>query len=204
MTPEEQEKLMDHEYDGIQEFDNSLPLWWKYGFYFTIVFGIVYLFIFHIFETEPLSKGEYKQELQAAFDQYKELPSFMTTEADRVANVDVTFELLTDKESIEAGRKIFTGSKSLCYTCHGVNAQGMIGPNLTDDYWIHGCDPVTLAKNITTGFPLKGMGQYGSGQRMSARELNQVVSYLVSVRGSKPENPKPIDPLREFNCTPKQ
>lgn len=201
MTPEEKEKLMDHEYDGIQEFDNNLPLWWKYGFYFTIVFAICYLLIYHVFNIEPLSRDEYKSEIQTAYNDTKELPSFMVTTEDLVANVDNTFQLLNDKESIEAGRKIFTSNRSLCYTCHGINAQGLVGPNLTDDFWIHGCDPKQIAKNITTGFPVKGMNTFGSGARLTSKELNQVVSFLVSLHGSNPANAKPIDPTREVQCS---
>jgi len=200
MTPEEKDKLMDHEYDGIQEFDNNLPGWWKYGFYFTILVGIIYLFVYHIFQSAPLQGEEYKTEMQASYDQTKVLPSFIDAGAAAADEAEANFVLLTDQESIKAGSDIFHSTRNLCYTCHGPEGQGLVGPNLTDGKWIHGCDPKLLARNITTGFPIKGMQPYGSGQRLTSTQLHQVIAYLVSIRGTNPPNPKPIDPTRELDC----
>ncbi len=199
MTPEEQEKLMDHEYDGIQEFDNNLPGWWTYGFYFCILFAFVYMIIYYVVGWAPVQEGEYKEEMQTAYNQYKLTPSFLNTSG-LSYDVDATFELLKDEEAIAAGKSIFTSNKSLCYTCHGPEGQGLVGPNLTDEYWRNGCDVKQIAKNITTGFPIKGMVPFGSGQKLSAKELNQVVAFLYSIRGSNPANPKPIDPTRDIKC----
>lgn len=181
MTPDEKDKLMDHEYDGIQEFDNNLPGWWLYGFYFTIVFAVVYILAYHVYDWAPLPEEEYREELQAAYNETKMIPAFMD-ETGGLANYH--FQLLTDVESIEAGKKLFTSNKALCYTCHGPEGQGLVGPNLTDGYWMNGCDPEKISKNIITGFPDKGMVPFGSGARMSNKEVNQLVAFIVSIKGT--------------------
>ena len=110
-------------------------------------------------------------------------------------------EPLTDEASLAAGRAIFEG-KGLCYTCHRKDLGGQVGPNLTDEYWLHGCGLPTILNNIRTGFPAKGMIPYGSGKPLSDEELLQVASYVLSMQGSRPSNPKPVDQSRAKPCEP--
>ena len=116
------------------------------------------------------------------------------------AGSDVDMERLTDEVSLAAGKAIFEGPKGLCYTCHRKDLGGQVGPNLTDEYWLHGCDLSTIVGNIRTGFPLKGMIPYGSGRRMSDEDLLQVASYVLSMQGTNLLNPKAVDPERAQVC----
>lgn len=187
---EKKDELLDHDADGIQEFDNNLPKWWLYGFYITIIFGIGYMYYFHI-GGGPSSKQEWEQEMAEAATVKASMP-----EAPKKA---VT--VLTDAKSIAAGKAIFTG-ENLCNTCHRDDLGGLVGPNLTDDTWIHGCSVEEIIKNITTGFPEMGMIPYGSNQKLSDEQLLQVASFIISMKGSNPPDPKPIDPAREVQCPP--
>jgi len=81
---------------------------------------------------------------------------------------------------------------------------GLVGPNLTDEYWIHGCSIQEIAQNITTGFPEKGMLAYGSNNNLTDEQLLQVASYVISKKGSNPPDAKPIEPDREIICPPSQ
>lgn len=195
-TPPTKDELLSHDADGIREFDNALPRWWLYGFYFTIAFSVVYLANYHVLPSpwfgQPSIVAEYAAELDAAARAGAGRPAAPASTAAVAA--------LTDAESLAKGEAIFNGMRNLCHTCHRKDLGGLIGPNLTDDLWMHGCTPVEMMKNVTTGFPPKGMLPYGSGQPLSDEELLQVVSYVLSRNGTSPANPKAVDPDREKAC----
>src|SRR5690606_40516369 len=107
---------------------------------------------------------------------------------------------LTDAESLAKGEALFNGDRQLCSTCHRTDLGGLIGPNLTDEMWLHGCSVQEVALNVKTGFPLKGMLPSGSGQALTDDELLQVVSFVLSKRGSNPTAPKAVDPTRDKEC----
>jgi cytochrome c oxidase cbb3-type subunit 3 len=198
MDQEEKDKLMDHEYDGIQEFDNNLPSWWLNGFYFTVVFGIIYLIMFEFTNSSPNMEAEYKSEMFAAYRQYNTaeyLANLSGTEVKKKA--DAVLELSQSAIVIEAGKALYHSPKALCFTCHGDVGQGLVGPNLTDKFWMHGGKLADVYKSIRTGYPDKGMMQYGSGQKLTDDELQQLVSYIASLQGTNPANPKPLDALRD-------
>ena len=190
---EKNEILEGHEADGIQELDNDLPLWWFVGFVFTVVFGLGYV-VNYMLSEGPSSKAEYDREV-AAWKKPGEM------DAAAMANLP-PIEPRTDFKALDTGRQIFEGQRNTCYTCHRVDLGGQVGPNLTDEYWIHGCDMRTIMKNISTGFPLKGMLPYGNGNKLTDEELLDVASYIISKKGSNPANPKPNDPARELKCSP--
>lgn len=193
MTDPNRDKLLSHEADGIREFDNALPRWWLYGFYFTIVFAAVYLVNYHVLPEPFFGKRTVVQEWEAdVAEAAKRFPKATTAAG--------SFAVRTDAESLAKGEAIFNGMRNLCHTCHRKDMGGVIGPNLTDDNWLHGCATGDLATNIKTGFPVKGMLPYGSGQPLTDEELEQVVSYIFSKRGSNPTNPKAIDPARDKEC----
>jgi len=199
MAQQEKDRLLDHDADGIREFDNDLPRWWLYGFYFTIIMSVIYVFYYQIY-TGPdwniLWYGPRGQANEYAA-QVEEAKSMIAASPKRSASKAV---LLTDVESMAKGKAIFNSMDNLCYTCHREDLGGQIGPNLTDDYWIHGCSLENIMTSITTGYPEKGMLPYGSSNKLSNDQLQQVASYVVSMRGTNPPEPKPIEEGREVPC----
>ena len=187
---DDKDKLLDHEYDGIRELDNHMPRWWVLGFYFTIAFSVVYMIYYHI-AGGPSSDQEYQAEMAASPQKAQAT----------VAVVDAGLKPLTDAASLAAGEKLYVAQT--CSACHNANLGGLVGPNLTDDYWIHGCDYATVMNNVKKGFQQKGMMPYGNGKPLQDNELQQLVSYIFSKRGSNPPGAKPIDPEREKKCAAK-
>lgn len=187
------DELLDHNVDGIREFDNALPRWWLYGFYFTIAFAAVYMLNYHLLP-KPLwgHKGmiaEYEAELLAT-------PK-PTVNAALDASAIVP---LTDSASLERGRAIFEGADNVCAACHRADLGGLIGPNLTDAYWRHGCTTAAIVTSIKTGYPLKGMQPFGTGKPLTDQQVLEVASYVSSKAGSSPVNPKPIDASDDVSC----
>jgi cytochrome c oxidase cbb3-type subunit III len=181
-----------HDYDGIRELNNRLPPWWIYGFYLTIVFAAVYLWRYHISHTAPLSAQEYTNAVKAADSRIKE---YLKNKGENIDETTVT--LLHDPADLAAGKAIFTRD-GLCPTCHGKDGSGMVngapgvGPNLTDDYWLHGGSIRDIFKTIKYGVASKGMPQWGN--LFSAKEVAQIASYVKSLHGSNPAVHKSPDP----------
>ena len=177
---EEDSILLDHDYDGIKELDNNLPPWWKYGFYLTIIVGVIYLFNFHVLGLGDLQGTEYEKEMaQAKLD----VDAFMKTSAN---NVDEnTVKLMTDASDLAAGKEVFIAS---CVACHGKGGEGTVGPNLTDDYWLHAGGVQDIFKSIKYGWVEKGMKSWK--EDLSPMQISQVTSFIKSLRGTNPANPK--------------
>jgi len=180
MRPVSQEAELDlgHEYDGIRELNNRLPPWWLYGFYVTIIVAVIYLWRFHISHTGPSSKEEYDRSVTAAEMEIKE---YLAKKGDAVDENTVT--LLTEAQDITEGKRIFTTS---CASCHKETGAGDVGPNLTDDYWLHGSDIKSVFKTIRYG--INAMPQWQN--QYSNKQIAQVASYVKSLHGSNPANPK--------------
>ena len=191
---ENKNQLLGHEADGIREFDNALPRWWLYGFYFTILFAVAYVVNYHVLSTPLLGKKSIAAEYQAEMDEAARLAA----NRPGAAKGKVAF---TDAANLAAGQAIFEGQRNLCHTCHRKDLGGLVGPNLTDELWRHGCSVDEMVQNVTTGFPPKGMLPFGSTQRLTDKELLQVVSYVISKHNSNPNNPKAIDPELDKPCT---
>lgn len=192
---QKKDELLDHEYDGIREFDNALPRWWLYGFYFTIAFSVVYVVNYHVLPTPLWGKPGMVAEYDAEVADAERLAASRPKAAGPVVAA-----VLTDADSLGKGKALFEGA-NLCAACHREDMGGLVGPNLTDDLWIHGCTPAEMVKNIATGFPAQGMLPYGSGTALSDEELLQVVSYIVSKKGTNPPDPRAVDPAREKACS---
>lgn len=169
-----------HDYDGIRELDNRLPGWWIWGFYCCIMFGMVYLWRYHISHTAPLSIAEYKEAVAAAEEAKAE---YLAKAANLVDENSV--KLLTSADDMAAGKKIFT---STCFACHGADGGGGVGPNLTDSYWLHGGDIQSVFKTIKYGWPDKGMKSWKDDY--SPQQIAQLASYVRSLHGTKPAAPK--------------
>ncbi len=192
--PLTQEAALDlgHDYDGIRELNNRLPPWWLWGFYFTILFAAVYLWRYHVSHTAPLSAQEYTNAVHSADERVKE---YLKKKGENIDETSVTF--LNDPADLAAGKAIFTRD-GLCPTCHGKDGSGMVngapgvGPNLTDEYWLHGGSIKDIFKTIKYGVPNKGMPQWGN--QFSAREVAQIASYVRSLQGTNPAVHKQPDP----------
>ncbi|MFN4233528.1 MAG: cbb3-type cytochrome c oxidase N-terminal domain-containing protein [Bacteroidia bacterium] len=175
----EKDILLDHNYDGIKELDNSLPPWWKYGFYFTIVWSIIYLIYYHL-GSGPSSEKEYNDEVALAQLQIEE---YMKKSANAVDENSVT--LASDASSLDAGKSIYMDN---CAACHGRLGEGGVGPNLTDDYWLHGGSIKDVFKTIKYGVPAKGMKSWQA--ELSPSQIRQVASFIKSLHGTNPPNAK--------------
>ncbi len=164
--------IKDHEYDGIKELDNDLPPWWKWLFILTIVFAVVYLVRLFVFQSDDLiQNSEYKAEMA----------NFKPKEA-------IPFEviLLTDEISLAAGKETWT---KICSVCHLMDGGGLVGPNMTDKYWIHGNKVNDLFNTVTTGYPDKGMISYK--EQLSPKQRLEVTSYILTkIQGTTPITPK--------------
>jgi cytochrome c oxidase cbb3-type subunit 3 len=176
----EADVLLDHDYDGIKELDNALPPWWKWGFYFTIIVAVIYLFRFHVTKTGPTPLEEYDHEMRIAA---AKMENFRKNSKEAFDEKTVT---LADAIGITAGKKIFTGT---CFPCHGNNGEGnAVGPNLTDKYWLHGGSLGNVFKTISIGVPDKGMQAWG--KNFSPTDIRNLASFVLSLQGTNPANAK--------------
>jgi len=176
----EADVLLDHDYDGIKELDNALPPWWKWGFYFTLVVAVLYMFRFHVWKTGPTPEDEYNREMTVAAAQLENI---------RMSNKETYDEktvTMADAKGIAEGKKIFSGT---CFPCHGANGEGnAVGPNLTDNYWLHGGAIGSVFKTITNGVPDKGMQAWG--KTFSPTDIKNLASFVLSLQGTNPANAK--------------
>ena len=209
---EDKDKMTDHEYDGIRELDNDLPRWWLYMFYISIVIAVVYMFYYHVFDIGYLSADEYKKEMDPNYQRVKEADAKLlgvfheyhspyynpgeTTPASEAgdrgeyvelsaASDTMTYLALTEAAAIESGKKVYDKN---CVQCHGKLGEGGIGPNLTDEYWLHGGDVTDIVKTIKYGFPAKGMVAWRGTIR--PEQILEVSSYIKTIHGTNPPNAK--------------
>lgn len=176
----EEEILLDHDYDGIKELDNNLPPWWKYGFYLTILVAVIYLINYHITGTAPLQKQEYSNSIRKA---EAEIAEYMKKSAN---NVDEnTVRMLTGAADLAEGKSLFVGA---CAACHGKLGEGGVGPNLTDQYWIHGGSIRDIFKTIKYGWPDKGMKSWK--EDYSPVQIAQITSFIRTLSGTNPPKAK--------------
>jgi cytochrome c oxidase cbb3-type subunit 3 len=193
----DRDELLDHEADGIREFDNDLPRWWLYGFYLTIVFSVIYLVNYHVLSTPffgaPTVVAEYEADMKA-------VTALQAAHRSRTPGAAAVSTVLTDPPSLEKGRAIFESPSSLCSSCHRPDLGGLVGPNLTDEGWLHGCKLNDVVTSIRTGYPTRGMLPFGGGTALSDEQLRQLASYVLSKRGALPAAPKPADPERDKSC----
>lgn len=176
----EADVMLDHDYDGIRELDNALPPWWKWGFYFTIVVGIIYLFRFHVVKTGPTPLDEYDHEMKIAAAQMEDYRK------NRKESFDEKTVTLANAEGLADGKKIYAGT---CFPCHGANGEGnAVGPNLTDKYWLHGGSLGEVFKTINLGVPDKGMQAWG--KQFSPTDIRNLATFVLSLQGTQPANAK--------------
>jgi len=177
---EEKDIMMDHAFDGIVELDNPTPAWFMGLFYSTILFAVVYLLNYHVFEWSPLQDEEYAIEMKAA-DVTK--AAFLAKSGELID--ENTVKVSTDPGVIAAGKAIYTQN---CVACHGNLGQGIVGPNLTDDSWIHGGTVNAIFKTLKYGVPEKGMIAWE--KTLTPKQTSDVSNFILSLQGSNPPNPK--------------
>lgn len=173
--------LLDHEYDGIRELDNPPPFWLLSLFYVSVVFSIAYGAYYFWLGIGDSQAVEYEKEVAAAQINQQNKPQVNAFDESNIV-------IFTDEENLNAGAEIF--ATKTCTTCHGTNGQGnAIGPNLSDEYWIHGNTANELFQVVKNGVPTKGMTPF-KGQ-LSPKQITQVLSYvLTKIQGSNPAGAK--------------
>lgn len=174
--------IQGHRYDGIKEYDNPMPGWWLWIFWATVLFAPVYILGVHAFGfinsyQDDLAEGE--AELQAVRDAYEQANPTFTADEETLAGY------VGDPAAIEAGSQIFATN---CSPCHGNAGQGLIGPNLTDHYWIHGHRNTDLFEVITNGVVAKGMTPWGAV--LTPEQRAQVIAFIRSIQDSNPPGAK--------------
>ncbi len=169
-----------HDYDGIRELDNRLPPWWLYGFYLCIIFACVYLWRTEVSHSAPSTIEEYQASVAEAAVAKE---AYLAKAKSSVDESSVKF--LTGASDIESGKKIFT---TVCAACHLADGGGIVGPNLTDDYWLHGGSIQDIFKTIKYGWPEKGMKSWKDDY--SPLQIAQLASFVKSLHGTKPAAPK--------------
>ena len=180
-TPIEREKdiMFEHDFDGIRELDSKIPPWFAWLFILTIIFAAYYMIDYHIVGSGQVMAEEYNEEVRIASLEREALiksGAFVNEE---------TVTLLTDPAGLEAGKNIF---QTNCIACHAADGGGIVGPNLTDDYWIHGGGIKNVFKVIKYGVVEKGMIAWQT--QLNPNQIQEVASYVLSLHGTTPAAPK--------------
>lgn len=180
---EEHSLVMEHKFDGIAELNNPTPAWFMVLFYGTILFAIGYLLNYHVFNYGKLQDEEYVAEVEKAAE---DKAAFLANPVNSASAVNENnIEQSKDAAVLKNGQALFA---TRCPPCHGDQAQGLVGPNLTDEYWLHGGKIKDVFKTIKYGVPEKGMIAWEKS--MSAQQISDIANYVMSLQGTKPANPK--------------
>lgn len=177
---EVEDKILDHNYDGILEYNNPLPRWWVGLFILTVIWGVGYMFYYHIFGIGDNQEQEYAAEFKVSSEDYEKIALKMNQ---MWANISYT--ALDDSESLKSGEQIF---RTNCVSCHGGNGEGGIGPNMTDAFFLHGGGIKNTMDVIINGVPEKGMISWKP--LLKPEEIQKVASYVLTLVGTTPPNPK--------------
>lgn len=181
---QEKDLVMDHQFDGIEELDNPIPAWFKVLFYATIIFAIGYLLNYHVLNQSDPQETEYAASIeQAATDK----EAFLANPANATANKINESNIVQSKDPavLKSGAALFS---THCPPCHGEHAQGIVGPNLTDKYWLHGGTIKDVFKTIKLGVPEKGMISWE--KTMNAQQISDIANYVLSLQGTNPAGAK--------------
>lgn len=172
--------VLDHNYDGIRELDNHLPPWWTWLFNISIVFAVIYMLVYHVFDTLPLQVEEYEISIAEATAVAGNAGSAPVSTIDES---NIVFD--NDPTVLAEGLKIYTMN---CTPCHKAGGEGGIGPNLTDEYWKHGGSASNTYNSIKNGIPDKGMIAWK--EVLSPAKIYAVNAYIYTLRGTNPANAK--------------
>ncbi|MBC8095473.1 MAG: c-type cytochrome [Akkermansiaceae bacterium] len=177
MNPEKDPLLLDHDVDGIQELDNNLPTWWVWLFYGCIIYAGIYLFYYHVLGSGHIMAAEYEAEMKAG-------NALKTSAMTKFESSIAAMLPATETAVLADGRQTFM---NLCAPCHRADGGGLVGPNLTDDYWVHGAKFSDNVSIIWNGVPAKGMITWKNSLRPD--QIYAVASYIHTLRGNKLEKP---------------
>lgn len=177
---EEKDLVIDHAYDGIKELNNPVPAWFNFLFFGTMIFAACYLFYYHIGGYGDLQDKEYENEMAKA---KTEKAAFLEKSANTIDENSVKLD--NTPTVLEEGKTIFNAN---CVVCHGDKGQGVIGPNLTDDYWLHGGGINNVFKTIKYGVPEKGMISWE--KNLNPKQISAVANFILSLNGSNPAGAK--------------
>jgi cytochrome c oxidase cbb3-type subunit 3 len=180
---EEKNLVMEHEFDGITELDNPTPGWFMVLFYGSIIFAIAYMFNYEVLGWGPNQEQEYATELAEA-EEAKIAFLAKPGNAKNAVNENNMVQS-TDAAVINAGMGFY---KNRCSPCHGELGEGSVGPNLTDEFWLHGGSAADVFKTIKYGVPEKGMVSWEKS--LSAQQISDLTNYILSLQGSNPPNAK--------------
>jgi cytochrome c oxidase cbb3-type subunit III len=175
-----QDRLLDEEHDGIQEYDNPTPRWWIWLFAATVVFAVLYWFNVPGLGVGKGRIANYEAEMAKARERYASRPPAAAALSD-----STLVAMAADHEELEKGRAVFAGN---CVPCHRADGGGVIGPDLTDDHWIHGGKPSRILHTIETGVLDKGMPAWGTVLRPD--DIPAVTAWVMHLHGSNPKDPK--------------
>lgn len=177
----EQDHLLEHNYDGIQEFDNPMPRWWVYIFWATIVFSVLYWLNVPGIGIGKGRIANYNRDMAAA----AAVAARRRAAEPASASPEQLASLTKDASVLALGKQTFGQN---CAACHRADAGGQIGPNLTDDYWLHGAAIQQIQATVTNGVLEKGMPPWG--KVLKPAQLEAVVAYVFTLRGTNPASPK--------------
>lgn len=192
MNDESNPLLMSHEADGIRELDNKLPRWWVFLFYGTIIFAVSYMFYYHVLHAGDLMAAQYLKEMKIG-------NALKAQAMQKFESSIINLEPSKDPVVIANGKQTFL---RLCSPCHRKDGGGLVGPNLTDDYWIHGSKFSDNVRTIWNGVPEKGMITWKN--YLKPKEVYEVASYIYTLRGTHPPNPKPPENLAPVKTGPSE
>ena len=183
MADQEQDRMLEHSYDGIQEYDNPMPRWWVWLFVLTILFVPVYY----------LTPGDIFDGAKKDAMYTKEMAAFKLAhpEAPKVTAAALAV-IVGDMKEVNKGAALYQVN---CIACHGTDGGGIIGPNLTDDYWIHGGLPINIHTTITEGVLAKGMPPWG--KMLKPEQVLSLTAYVISLHDTHPAKPKAPEGVRE-------
>ncbi len=215
---EVKDELLDHDYDGIREYDNPLPPWWINMFYITIIWAVLYVMYYQVLGIGDRSIDEFQKEMDPTWSRDKDPnyvpPAFASwtlaegysapyynikrpvitekllagfnvkNEAPKEVEVVKDYKAFTDAGNLEKGKLVY---KANCIPCHGQLGEGGIGPNLTDDYWLHGNKINDVMRTVTKGVPEKGMISW---KALGEKNILVVSSYILKLHGTNPPNGK--------------
>jgi len=169
-TKSDEELLMDHEYDGIQEYDNPLPKWWVWIFWGSVVWGAAYYVVYHVTQSAPGVIAEYDAEAKKAGASAPKLAA---------VSEEALEKAMGDSAGVASGKAVYA---LRCAACHGDKGQGLVGPNLTDKHWVHGGGKLgDIYKVVAEGVPAKGMPAWD--KQLTPAELTSVVAFVGTLRG---------------------
>ncbi len=168
----EKDIVLDHNYDGIQEFDNRLPNWWLWILYGSVVFGLCYWLFYQTYGVGDAPEVRYEKVIaRAAEEQLARMAGQERTDESLLLMAKVPAQ-------VDAGRALFEKN---CVECHLADGSGKIGPNLTDGSWIHGGKPLEIRHTIDKGVPAKGMVAWG--RQFSPMKIDQLAAYVLTLKG---------------------